>query len=370
MLPTSLLTKLLRSLSWADTAASTIGRAYGPRTPPLPASVSLAWLPGWVYVPGFLLAAPSAVSSASSKSIKSAGNGVANGVVKENPKGPKQARRLRLPFAPRKSTAGFVAACAAGALVALVFWGGIAGLRGLGGVAEMRAVEEVDRVPTLLPVLPGLYDPFLTLLLAARLFPLLPFLLPCRSPPSLRPLSSSPLALFYFASRLFRSLHLVTPPFPLLPFTPRLLRLDTDPLPVSAPARSSGADAGVHSQYSLAGQYLRSDGGAWLRRWVPEGVIGGVSSPVPASLVPGDVKAHGNTSGISGGRGGAQTTPERFGVGGLAGLVALVVVAGVVSGVAEALDLGGLDDNLTLPIISGGALMLFFRVWGWAVGAA
>jgi hypothetical protein len=33
-------------------------------------------------------------------------------------------------------------------------------------------------------------------------------------------------------------------------------------------------------------------------------------------------------------------------------------------------DLGGLDDNLTLPIISGGALMLFFRVWGWAVGAA
>ncbi|KAJ7232177.1 hypothetical protein B0H12DRAFT_1204984 [Mycena haematopus] len=64
------------------------------------------------------------------------------------------------------------------------------------------------------------------------------------------------------------------------------------------------------------------------------------------------------------------TTPARFGVGGVVGLVALTLCAGVVSGVAEALDLGGLDDNLTLPIISGGALMLFFRVWGWAVGAA
>jgi hypothetical protein len=32
-------------------------------------------------------------------------------------------------------------------------------------------------------------------------------------------------------------------------------------------------------------------------------------------------------------------------------------------------ELGGLDDNLTLSIISGGAPM-FFRVWGWAIGTA
>ncbi|KAJ7429564.1 hypothetical protein B0H11DRAFT_2166943 [Mycena galericulata] len=167
--PIDVATVAILILSWADTAASTLGRMYGPRTPPLPSSVSLAWLP----------------------------------------------TRLRLPFAPRKSTAGFVAACVTGGLVALVFWGGIAGEGRIKGVAEMRAVAE---------------------------------------------------------------------------------------------------GVGTH--------------------------------------------------------GGAQTTPARFGVGGWLGLVAVVLCAGVVSGVAEALDVGGLDDNLTLPIISGAALMLFFRVWGWAVGAA
>ncbi|KAJ7100556.1 hypothetical protein C8R43DRAFT_1092312 [Mycena crocata] len=151
--PIDVATVAILILSWADTAASTLGRMYGPRTPPLPSSVSLAWLPTW------------------------------------------------LPFAPRKSTAGFIAACTTGALVALVFWGGVAGVNGVQGT-------------------------------------------------------------------------------------------------------------------------------------------------------------------------GAQTSPARFGVVGWAGLIALVACAGIVSGVAEALDLGGLDDNLTLPIISGGALMLFFRVWGWAVGAA
>ncbi|KAJ7888571.1 hypothetical protein B0H14DRAFT_3081928 [Mycena olivaceomarginata] len=164
--PIDVATVSILILSWADTAASTVGRMYGRRTAPLPASVSLAWLPA-------------------------------------------TARRLKTPFAPRKSTAGFAAACVTGALVALAFWLGLAGLR---GVAEMRAVAE------------GEWD-----------------------------------------------------------FT---------------------------------------------------------------------------------------TTPARFGVSGVGGLVALVLCAGVVSGVAEALDLGGLDDNLTLPIISGGALMLFFRVWGWAVGVA
>lgn len=37
-------------------------------------------------------------------------------------------------------------------------------------------------------------------------------------------------------------------------------------------------------------------------------------------------------------------------------------VSGLVSGVAEALDLGSLDDNLTLPIISGGCIWGLFRL--------
>jgi hypothetical protein len=57
-------------------------------------------------------------------------------------KGKGKQRRLKTPFAPRKSTAGFLAACVTGALVALGFWCGVAGLRGVKGVAEMRAVKE------------------------------------------------------------------------------------------------------------------------------------------------------------------------------------------------------------------------------------
>ncbi|KAJ6510873.1 hypothetical protein C8R45DRAFT_814000 [Mycena sanguinolenta] len=89
-----------------------------------------------------------------------------------------------------------------------------------------------------------------------------------------------------------------------------------------------------------------------------------------AACVTGAVVALAFWLGLANGGAHHATTPARFGVGGVLGLVAIVICAGVVSGVAEALDLGGLDDNLTLPIISGGALMLFFRVWGWAVGAA
>ncbi|KAJ6632214.1 hypothetical protein B0H10DRAFT_2206607 [Mycena sp. CBHHK59/15] len=200
------------SLSWADTAASTVGRLYGPRTRPLPAALPLP-LPAWMPVPAFLLAPalPTAPTT----------------------------RRLKLPFAPRKSTAGFLAACATGALVALVFWGSVAGTR-------------------------------------------------------------------------------VSAPMP-------------------PPAFAEG----------------------WVPSWV-QGWVGHVWDAVG-----------GSASGVGGSEmTESQTTPERYGVRGAGGLLVLAVCAGLVSGVAEALDLGGLDDNLTLPIISGGALMLFFRVWGWAVGAA
>ncbi|KZT01567.1 uncharacterized protein LAESUDRAFT_730986 [Laetiporus sulphureus 93-53] len=49
-------------------------------------------------------------------------------------------------------------------------------------------------------------------------------------------------------------------------------------------------------------------------------------------------------------------------VGGWFGLAVLGVVSGLISGVAEALDLDSLDDNLTLPIISGGCLWGFFKL--------
>ncbi|KAL1743635.1 hypothetical protein HDZ31DRAFT_83261 [Schizophyllum fasciatum] len=48
-------------------------------------------------------------------------------------------------------------------------------------------------------------------------------------------------------------------------------------------------------------------------------------------------------------------------------LAALALWAGLVSGVAEALDLGSLDDNLTLPIISGGCLFGFFKLLNWVM---
>ncbi|KAJ3726539.1 hypothetical protein DFJ43DRAFT_561634 [Lentinula guzmanii] len=50
--------------------------------------------------------------------------------------------------------------------------------------------------------------------------------------------------------------------------------------------------------------------------------------------------------------------------GGWLSLGLVTIFAGLVSGIAEALDLGSLDDNLTLPIISGGCLWAFFKVLG------
>ncbi|EGN91833.1 hypothetical protein SERLA73DRAFT_191940 [Serpula lacrymans var. lacrymans S7.3] len=51
--------------------------------------------------------------------------------------------------------------------------------------------------------------------------------------------------------------------------------------------------------------------------------------------------------------------------GGWLGLSAITLFAGMVSGVAEALDLGSLDDNMTLPIIAGGCLCGLFKFFGW-----
>ncbi|KIM77639.1 hypothetical protein PILCRDRAFT_825231 [Piloderma croceum F 1598] len=155
-------------LSWADTAASTIGRLYGPSTPPLPPQTPI----------------------------------------------------LRLPLAPRKSTAGFVAATITGALITTIFYKYIGPLRSLD---LSWTFEHGVRLP----------------------------------PPG------------------------------------------------------TGAGAFVHEAVRNV-----------LRSWGWEGV---------------------KTSGW-------------------VGLGVLGVVAGLVAGVAEALDLGSLDDNLTLPIISGGCIWGFFKL--------
>ena len=84
---------LATSLSWADTAASTIGRLYGPNTRKLPPRLPF----------------------------------------------------LRLPLAPRKSLAGFIAATLTGSAIALVFWGYIAPMRA-GGTETTWSWNGVQRV--------------------------------------------------------------------------------------------------------------------------------------------------------------------------------------------------------------------------------
>jgi len=51
--------------------------------------------------------------------------------------------------------------------------------------------------------------------------------------------------------------------------------------------------------------------------------------------------------------------------GGWMGLGIIGVTAGLVSGVAEALDLGSVDDNLTLPVISGICLCGLFKLFSY-----
>ncbi|KAG9226783.1 hypothetical protein CCMSSC00406_0009701 [Pleurotus cornucopiae] len=75
--PLDVATVAILILSWADTAASTVGRMFGSVTPRLPSRLPF----------------------------------------------------LRLPLAPRKSLAGFVAACVTGTLIAIGFWKWIAPLR-------------------------------------------------------------------------------------------------------------------------------------------------------------------------------------------------------------------------------------------------
>lgn len=89
------LTSSCHSLSWADTAASTIGRLFGSSTPKLPSR--LPFLP--------------------------------------------------LPMAPRKSLAGFLAASITGASIAFGFWGWIATMRNGGRDVTWSWNGGVRRLP-------------------------------------------------------------------------------------------------------------------------------------------------------------------------------------------------------------------------------
>ncbi|KIJ59855.1 hypothetical protein HYDPIDRAFT_43702 [Hydnomerulius pinastri MD-312] len=72
------------------------------------------------------------------------------------------------------------------------------------------------------------------------------------------------------------------------------------------------------------------------------------------------------SSGVSPSFSGVSAGSEAFA--GWVGIVTIGIVAGLVSGVAEALDLGSVDDNLSLPIIAGGCLWSLFKVLGWLGG--
>ncbi|KAG8215954.1 hypothetical protein J3R82DRAFT_7934 [Butyriboletus roseoflavus] len=69
---------------------------------------------------------------------------------------------------------------------------------------------------------------------------------------------------------------------------------------------------------------------------------------------------------FSGGVRGGPGSPPTFA--GWVGLLTIGVVAGLVTGIAEALDLGGVDDNLSLPVIAGGCLWGLFKILGWLDG--
>ncbi|KAI0037024.1 hypothetical protein K488DRAFT_67184 [Vararia minispora EC-137] len=56
---------------------------------------------------------------------------------------------------------------------------------------------------------------------------------------------------------------------------------------------------------------------------------------------------------------------EGIPTGGWTGIAGISVASGVVTALAEALDVGSLDDNLTLPIIAGGGLWACLKALSW-----
>ena len=65
-------------------------------------------------------------------------------------------------------------------------------------------------------------------------------------------------------------------------------------------------------------------------------------------------------------RGWLGWTRDAATVGGWKALAIMGAVAGVVASVSEAVDLWGLDDNVTIPVLAGLGLTAFLKVFGSA----
>ncbi|OJT04248.1 CTP-dependent diacylglycerol kinase 1 [Trametes pubescens] len=155
------------------------------------------------------------------------------------------------------------------------------------------------------------------------------------------------------ASTVGRMFGAYTPPLPRkLP----LLRLPLAPRK-SLAGFLAGAATGAAIAVGFWGWFAPDARAAQLAFYLPAGTLNTALAALPAQLAEIGTKAVDAVQ--------ATGVP----VGRWLGLGTLGAVCGLISGTAEALDLGSLDDNLTLPIISGGCIWGFFKVLEWFTGS-
>ncbi|KAI0824472.1 hypothetical protein BC628DRAFT_1322346 [Trametes gibbosa] len=142
---------------------------------------------------------------------------------------------------------------------------------------------------------------------------------------------------------------------PLIPFVP-FLRLPLAPRK-SLAGFIAGSITGAAIGLGFWG-WISQERDAQLDFHLPAGLLGAVEETLPEKLA--EIVKHGVES----------VRASELPIGRWIGLGTLGTVCGIVSGVAEALDLGSLDDNMTLPIISGGCIWGFFKALGYLTGTA
>ncbi|KAI0640497.1 hypothetical protein C8Q79DRAFT_1079389 [Trametes meyenii] len=160
------------------------------------------------------------------------------------------------------------------------------------------------------------------------------------------------------ASTVGRLLGRYTPPLPrtipLIPFVP-FLRLPLAPRK-SLAGFIAGSVTGAAIALGFWGWYTPVRD-AQLDFHLPVALVGAIEETLPVQIA--GIVQHGIEW--------VQAT--ELPIGRWVGLGTLGTVCGLVSGVAEALDLGSLDDNLTLPIISGGCIWGFFKAVEYFTGS-